>query len=230
LEQDSVARLVREVLLGDPSLYKCLEMGIINYSRVATRLKPVVSKLIGRDVSEESIKMALIRLRSRMEEKTFFPSKGVLKILAESRIEVRTGVVIVIVGAGRFQDAMSAVAKISSKARFLAVMQSGPVTTIVLDDESARELIRALGEEGIIEVQEDHAAIVVVSPPEVMWIPGVVAYITSVLAQNGVNIVHIESCYTDTVIVVSKKDLLKAFNILVKHNELARALLEKSTR
>lgn len=228
LERDSVARLVREVLTSDPALYKCLEMGIVNYSRVASRLRPVLSKLMGRVVSEESIKMALIRLRSKAGETHAFHKKEVLRVLSQSRVEVKTGVVIVIMGINRFLSAISAIAKISPKARFLAVMQSGFVATIVLDENSVNEFLSLVGEEGIIEIQRDQAAIVVVSPVDIMWVPGVVAYITSILAQNSINIVHIESCYTDTVIVVSKDDLLKAFNVLMKHIEIARSLVEGS--
>lgn len=229
MEQKKVAGIVREVLLSEPSLYKCLEMGVLNYSKVASKLKPVVSRLVGRDVSVESIKMALVRLRSKVTEQPPVASREVLGVLANSRVEVRTGVVIVIVGSGYLQSTMAAIAKVSSKARFMAIMQSGFATTIVLDEESANELIGMLDKKSIIEVQRDQAAIVVVSPRDVMWVPGVIAYITGVLAQNGINIVHIESCYTDTVIVVSREELLTAFNTLVKHIEIAKALLAKAS-
>ncbi|MEM4489420.1 MAG: ACT domain-containing protein, partial [Desulfurococcaceae archaeon] len=152
-----------------------------------------------------------------------------LRVLANSRVEVKTGVVIVIMGVNRFLSAISVIAKISNRARFFAVMQSGLAATIVLDENSAEEFLSLTGEEGIIEIQRDQAAIVVVSPVDIMWVPGVIAYITSVLAQNDINIVHVESCYTDTVIVISKKDLLRAFNILMKHIEIARSLVGEST-
>jgi hypothetical protein len=58
-----------------------------------------------------------------------------------------------------------------------------------------------------------------------MRVPGVIAYVASVLSQHGVNIVHIESCYTDTVIVVSKEDLERAFTLIVRHIEGAREML-----
>lgn len=225
----SIAQLVREVLTSDPSLYKCLEMGVISYSKVASKLRPVLSKLVGRAVSEESIKMALVRLRSKVSETRTSQGKEVLRVLANSRVEVKTGVVIVIMGVNRFLSAISVIAKISNRARFFAVMQSGLAATIVLDENSAEEFLSLTGEEGIIEIQRDQAAIVVVSPVDIMWVPGVIAYITSVLAQNDINIVHVESCYTDTVIVISKKDLLRAFNILMKHIEIARSLVGEST-
>ena len=58
-----------------------------------------------------------------------------------------------------------------------------------------------------------------------MRVPGVIAYVASALSQHGVNIVHIGSCYTDTVIVVSKEDLERAFTLIVRHIERAREML-----
>ncbi|MEZ0394241.1 MAG: ACT domain-containing protein [Desulfurococcaceae archaeon] len=223
MERESVAELVRELLLGEPSLQKCLELGVVNYSRVANKLRPTLSKLLGREVSLEAIKMALIRSRSRGERPLL--NRDVLGVLAGSRIEVRTGITIIIVGAGSLEAVMELVTRASRRARYVAVMQSGAAATILLDNEAAEELLASLDDEGVIEVQRDYAAIVLVSPPSVMWVPGVLAYVAGVLAQNGINVVHVESCYTDTVVVVSKDDVMRAFNVLARHVELARALL-----
>lgn len=224
MESNSVSKIVREVLFSDPSIIRCLEMDIVNYSKLARKLRPIIVKAINRNISNESIKMALIRLKA----KSGLPhsaSKEVLSVIARSRVEVRTGVVIIIVGADQLQRALSAVSEISPRARFVAIMQSGMAATIVLDEASAETLLQLIGNRNVIEIQRDHAALVVISPPDIMWVPGVVAYITSALANNGINIVHIESCYTDTVMVVARKDLIPAFNVLVKHIEIAKSLL-----
>ncbi|MEM4487881.1 MAG: ACT domain-containing protein [Desulfurococcaceae archaeon] len=224
MEHESISKLVEEVLKSDPAITKCLEMGIVNYSKLARRLKSVLSKTISRDISLESIKMALIRLQAKGG--IFQPvSKEALSVIARSRVEVRTGVVIIIVGAGLLQKALSVASEISPKARYIAIMHSGMTATIVLDESSANTLLRLIDNQSVIEIQRDHAALVVISPPDITWVPGVVAYITNILANHGINILHIESCYTDTVMVVTKKDLIPAFNVLVKHIEIAKALL-----
>jgi aspartokinase len=111
------------------------------------------------------------------------------------------------------------------RARFVAVMQSVVATTIVVDRDSAEELLKSIKREDVIDVQREQAAIVIVSPEEIMKVPGVLAYIANVLSQNSVNIVHIESCYTDTIIIVSKSDLEKAFGIIMRHIEGAKKML-----
>ena len=62
MKKVNVAGMVREILLSDPSLYRCLEAGVLNYSKLARVLKPILSAFAEFEVSESSIKMALIRL------------------------------------------------------------------------------------------------------------------------------------------------------------------------
>jgi hypothetical protein len=52
------------------------------------------------------------------------------------------------------------------------------------------------------------------SPPEIEYIPGVVAYMLDRLSEHGVNFTDLYSCYTDTNLVVERQDALKAFELL----------------
>jgi len=61
---------------------------------------------------------------------------------------------------------------------------------------------------------EDQSAIVIISPKQIIDVPGVIAYITDLLSSNGVNITQIISCYTDTLLIVDREDALKAYQIL----------------
>jgi predicted regulator of amino acid metabolism with ACT domain len=56
--------------------------------------------------------------------------------------------------------------------------------------------------------------IVVHSPEELEATPGVVAFLTTLLAEQGVNIVEFISCWTQTIIVIEKKDSLKVYETL----------------
>jgi len=53
-----------------------------------------------------------------------------------------------------------------------------------------------------------------INPPRIMTTLGIVAYITSLLAFNGINIAQVISRYTNTVLVLNEKDSYKAFYIL----------------
>jgi len=224
----SISRLVREIVFSEPMLTYCIASGIVNYSKLAKKIQQLISELLEREVSVSAVKMALIRIAEKVKQERLQAGTSILNILARSSLEVRTGITIITLRSGKALESMNILAKLARKSRFMAIMQSVMAVTIVLDNETAEEFIKNLNSPNeVLHVQKDHAAVVIVSPQEIMYVPGVLAYITSILAQNDVNIVHIESCYTDTIIIVSKKDLLKAFQILSKHIEAARKLVEK---
>jgi hypothetical protein len=61
---------------------------------------------------------------------------------------------------------------------------------------------------------DDCTMIVVHSPEELEATPGVVAFLATLLAEQNVNIVEFISCWTETIIVVEKKDSLKTYETL----------------
>jgi len=220
----SVSQAVTEVVSGDPILRQCVVRGIVNYRKLAKMLQPMVSQILGKEIPIDTIKVALLRYTSRVGgEKSV--KKEVLDVMARSSVELRTDITIIVVRSTAINYIAQLLAKIVSKARFMAVMQSVVATTIVVDKDSAEEILKSVKKDDVIEVQRDQAAVVIVSPEEIMNVPGVLAYIANVLSQNNINIVHIESCYTDTIIIVSKNDLEKAFSTIMRHVDGAKKML-----
>ncbi|MEM3926649.1 MAG: ACT domain-containing protein [Desulfurococcaceae archaeon] len=209
-----ISQYVNEILAGDPVLQQCIKRGIVNYSKLARNLRNALTQAMGSDVSENAVKMALIRYAEKAKSEKRVLVKGVLEILAKSNIEVKSGITIINIRTWSINKLLNDLPKIISRARFSAIMQGVSALTLVLDNDSATDVLRTLDNRDIISVQEDHAALLIISPEEIMYTPGVVAYLTTVLAENGINIVHIESSYTDTIIIVSKNDVIRAFEVL----------------
>jgi hypothetical protein len=222
----SISQVVKEIVTSDPCTLHCILIDIVNYSKLSRRIAPIINELVGREVPLDTIKMALIRFADKAIKEFSLVKRDVIDILARSSIEIRTGITIITLRNIGFIKIASAIPFLTQKARFIAIMQSLLVTTIILDNETAEDIIHKIEKEDVIQLQKDYAAIAIVSPIEIMYTPGVVSYITNILALNNINIVHIESCYTDTIIVVSKEDLLKAFQILSKHIEAAKKILQ----
>ncbi|MDK6029157.1 ACT domain-containing protein [Ignisphaera sp. 4213-co] len=222
----SVSDIVTDVVSSDPIIQQCIGRGIVNYSKLAKMLHPIISQLLGKEVSVDSIKMALIRYSSKAGRERQV-RREVLEVLARSSIEIRTDITIVTLRSSALSYVIAFLSKLMSEARFIAIMQSVKTITIVLDRETANEYLTIIKSDDVINVQKDQAAIIIVSPIEIVTTPGVLAYIANVLAQNNINITHIESCYTDTIIILSKNDVEKAFSIIMKHIDSARKRLEK---
>ena len=159
----TVSATVEEVVSSDPILQQCIARGIVNYSKLAKALQPIVSQLLGRNVSVDSIKMALIRYSSRVSwEKQ--QRREVLEVIAKSSVEIRTDITIITVRSSAFNYIMPILSKLALRARFIAIMQSVVAATIVLDRESAEAFLSSVRSEDIIDVQRDQAALVIVSP------------------------------------------------------------------
>ena len=64
-------------------------------------------------------------------------------------------------------------------------------------------------------VKHDNCTMIVVHSPEELEVtPGVVAFLATLLAEQNVNIIEFISCWTETIMVVEKKDSLKTYEVL----------------
>lgn len=221
--EQSLSRIVYRLVDADPSLRECLTRRLVNYSELARRLKPIVEKESGRSVSIEAVKTALIRYASRLREQEPTTLQGkLLEVLANSILEIRTGVTVATVKLHALPELVKVAAELVGRTRLLFFMQGFTSITLIVGSEYFEHIRRRVGENGFIEVYPDQALLVIVSPPEVITTPGFIAYVTSLLARNGININQIESVHTDTILVLSPEDALKAFQLLREAIGVAR--------
>jgi hypothetical protein len=61
---------------------------------------------------------------------------------------------------------------------------------------------------------ENCTMIVIHSPEELEATAGVIAFLTTLLSEQNVNMIEFISCWTETIIVVEKKDSLKTYEAL----------------
>jgi len=227
----SFSEIVRRLVDADPCVQECLARGIANYSELARRIKPVAEKEAGRSASLEAIKAALVRYASKLRERgTQTPQRRLLEVLAKSALELRTGVTVATVKLHALPQLAEAAAELAGRTRLLFLMQSISSVTITVSSEYFDYIERRVGRENFIEIYPDQAVLVIVSPPSVVETQGFVAHITSILARNGININQIESVYTDTILVLSLDDALKAFQLLREAIEVAKRSLEEAQR
>ncbi len=226
MESESLANLVRRLIDADPDLRRCLELGIVNYSEVARRLKKAVEEVLEREVSVEAVKAAVVRYARRLrEEGGGSEVKGLLKVLAASSLELRTDIVVATVRLTALPRLAAQVGEAMNSSRLLLLLQATNTVTVIGDREAVEKVIGVLEEDEVIEVQEGQAVIVVRSPREVVDTPGFMAYVTGLLASNGINISQVESVYTDTVIVLEHRDALRAFTLLDQAIRMARTMV-----
>ncbi len=186
----TTAQNVRDYLKNKPYLLEALEKGIVNLSELSRQIQ---RELKSRNTT--ATKAALRRFSEDLQKHKQKREEKVLSLLKRSGIAVydRKSVIIT--------------AKELSTKSGMKVDLPGKFVYL-LDRADLPERISTL-------VKHDNCTMIVVnSPEELENTPGVVAFLTALLAEQNLNIIEFISCWTETIIVVEKKDSLKAYEAL----------------
>jgi aspartokinase len=186
----TIAQSVRSHLQNKPYLLEALEKGIVNLSELSRHIQEEL-----KIENMSAVKAALRRFSEELQKHKQKREEKVLQVLKRSSMAVydRKSVIIT-------------TKEISTKTG-MKVDLLGKVVYL-LDRSDMPERTSSL-------VKHDNCTMIVVhSPKELEATPGVVAFLTTLLAEQNVNIIEFISCWTETIIVVEKKDSLKAYEVL----------------
>ncbi len=186
----TIAQDVRNHLRNKPYLLEALEKGIVNLSELSRQLQEEL-----KTENTGAVKAALRRYSEELQKHKQRREERVLQILRRSGIAVYDKKAVMI-------TSRELEAKTGMKVDLLGKH------VYLLDRSELPERVTAL-------VKHDNCTMIVVhSPEELESTPGVVAFLTALLAEQNVNMIEFISCWTETIIVVEKKDSLKTYEIL----------------
>ncbi len=208
-EKPSAAELTRKYIDRHPSIRDCISKDLVNYSSLAR----LIMKELG--VKNEEAVLAASRRYAMKLAKT--DSEGAItRLFEESRLELKTRICIVIAKNEWIvlKNLEDIVKKILADKSTMQVLQSTNAITVISEDRHLPTIVRAIGKEHIVSVKENLAEITVRSPPAIEETPGAFAYVMGMLSEQGINLVEAVSCYTDTIFIVSREDMMHAFDIL----------------
>ena len=191
----TISDIVRMYLKNKPYTLEALENSIVNYSALA--------RIVQRDLhikNYHAIKAALRRYAQELKENSISIEKHATSIIKSSKITIESGISVVI------------------STSDLDVEKSGKIKLndyyiYLVPDPSELKYIKK--GRGTIKVQENASAITIHSEERLEALPGFVAFIASLLAEQNINIIEFISCYTDTLLVVSNGDALKSHGLLM---------------
>ena len=186
----TIAQDVRSYLRNKPYLLEALEKGIVNLSELSRQIQQELETS-----NTSAIKAALRRFVEEAQKHKRNREEKVLQILKRSGLAVydRKSVMI----STRETDAKNAM-KVDLLDKHV----------YLLDRNDLPQRI------SVLVKHEDCTMLVVHSPEELEATPGVVAFLATLLAEQNVNIIEFISCWTETIMVVEKKDSLKAYELL----------------
>ncbi|MBT0159664.1 ACT domain-containing protein [Candidatus Bathyarchaeota archaeon A05DMB-2] len=186
----TIAQNVRNHLRNKPYLLEALEKGIVNLSELSRQIQKEL-----KTSNTSAVKAALRRYAEELQRHKQKREEKVLHVLKRSSIAVydRKSVMI---------TAKELEAKNAMKVDLL------DKRVYLLDRSELPERTNALVK------HENCTMIVIHSPEELEATPGVVAFLTTLLSEQNVNMIEFISCWTETIIVVEKRDSLKAYEVL----------------
>lgn len=191
----SVANLVRLYLKNRPYVLEALEKDIANLSKL--------SRIIQKDLNVENvhaIKAALRRYAEQLKKAKERRGEKVLVLLKESKITILDNVSIAITN----RDLpLENKVKVKLNSHY-----------VYLIDKELSKQVQNKFRDNLIRMNENCTAIIISSPEKLEKVPGVVAFLTSLLAEQNINVIEFISCYTETIIVVDRGDALKSYEAL----------------
>jgi aspartokinase len=186
----TIAQNVRSHLRNKPYLLEALEKGIVNLSELSRQIQ----KELKTD-NTSAVKAALRRFSEELQRHKQKREEKVLQLLKRSGIAVYDR-----------KSVMVTTKEIETRNGMKVDLLDKHV--YLLDRSDLPERINALVK------HENCTMIVVHSPEELEATPGVVAFLATLLAEQNINIIEFISCWTETIMVVEKKDSLKAYEVL----------------
>jgi len=186
----TIAQNVRSHLQNKPYLLEALEKGIVNLSELSRQIQDEL-----KIENTSAVKAALRRFSEELQKHRQKREEKVLQILKRSSMAVYDR-----------KSVMITTKEINTKSGMKVDLLDKYV--YLLDRGDLPQRVNAL-------VKHDNCTMIVMhSPEELEATPGVVAFLTALLAKQNVNIIEFISCWTETIIVVEKKDSLKAYEVL----------------
>jgi len=207
----SITSAVKMILSKKPYIIPCIEAGIVNYSKLAELIIDEVEKIVGEDVREEAIKMALIRYSKELTGLDIL--RNAFYILSKSNIQLVNDVVILTIELSGLKKIIDIVSNIIDRRGFIQITQGRNIVTLVVENNVYNEYKDILQPESIYTLK-NQSAIIIVSPKEIINTPGIVYLISNILFINKVNITQIISSYLDTIIIIDRLAGSRAFKIL----------------
>ena len=189
-----------------PSIKNCLKQGLINYSSLARLIAKELD--IEKKMSKEAILIAARRFKESLR-KELSREEDVRKLMGSSEIEVRNKISVLILKKTALDYIDEFTQKIRANGGLVYVLEGSDNYTIITQDKYVNGLDRF-----IIKKSDGLALIILKSPKDIEWQVGVIAYLTSLFAEHGVNILEMLSAWTDTLFVIEAKDVNLALGFL----------------
>ncbi|MDO8627905.1 MAG: hypothetical protein Q7K42_05545, partial [Candidatus Diapherotrites archaeon] len=205
-----LSQLVEEFIDSHPSIKDCLQKDLINYSSLSSE----IMKKIG--LNKNYFNAVLVASRRYLKKLKIKKSneQKIISLLKESKLELKNKISVTILDKSiSIKKLHELTVGISKEGGFFHLMEGTKTVTIVTGDEFLSSVNRVF-KNSIIQQRKGLIGITLITSREIENISGVVSFLYSLYAENGINILETFSSWTDTLFVIEEKDLARVMEIL----------------
>lgn len=213
----SIGKITEDIINRSPFLRESMTENLINISALARKLQPEIEEIIGKEVKEGAIVMAIKRMSPGLYHKLNIKIKNVLGELGDFLVRSN-------LSDFTFQNSDTLGSKQGELMRvlngdqdsFFALCKGVSETTIITSVKHKDTIERIFEGEKMVSSTKDLASITVKLPQVNTEIYGIYYYILKQLAWDGINIIEVVSTANEFTAVVTQDDVDKAFKILMQ--------------
>jgi 3'-phosphoadenosine 5'-phosphosulfate sulfotransferase len=214
---NSIGKVTEDLINRSPFLREAMTDDLINISALARKLRPEIEEIIGKEVKEGAIIMAIKRMTPGLYHRLNLKITKVMGDLGD--FLVRSNLIDY-----TFENSDSLKTKQSELIQeinkdndsFFALCKGITETTFIVNSQKKDDVERIFRNEKLKSHTNDLASVTVKLPQINTEIYGIYYYILKHLAWEGINIIEIVSTSNEFTVVVKQDDVDKAFKILMQ--------------
>lgn len=214
---NSIGKVTEDLINRSPFVREAMTDDLINISALARKLKPEIEEIIGKEVKEGAIVMAIKRMTPGLYHRLNVKITNVMGDLGD--FLVRSNLTDF-----TFQNSESLKAKQTELVHeinkendsFFTLCKGVTETTFIVSSTKTDLIEKLFKTEHLKSHTKDLASVTVKLPSVNTEIYGIYYYILKHLAWEAINIVEIVSTSNEFTVVVKQDDVDKAFKILMQ--------------
>ncbi len=216
----SIQKIIDEILDYRPYIRELLQDNIINFSKLAGKLSNEVKVRYKKNPNLNAIIMAIYRYAERMKESNSYISEEILKIVSEFDLNLVNDMVSITLR--RNLPNHSIVSEVYEKnidwvkGERMYLFQSSGELAVLLNKKNAELIAEKIEDKKreILHKEDDLSILIVNTPPRMVNVPGIMYYLTGLIARGGITLIDIISTFTEIIFAVRSKDGTDIFKIL----------------
>jgi hypothetical protein len=213
---DRLSKVIEKLINQSPFVQEAISEGLINISSLARKLNPDIKYIMGKEISDSAIIMAIKRMPPGTNQKIEHRIKNFMSQLGD--LIVRSNLVTCTFKnyVGISQDQAKFLNQIKDISdNFYTVSRGVTETTIITNEQFKDKILEMFDKDSLIAEMSGLSSITMKLPVINTEISGVYYYLLKKLAWEGINLSEVISTTNEFTIVVDTAEVSNAFSVLM---------------